>query len=46
VLMSVDRWRPLRKRWSFWLIRKAMAAIRKHREGRAVYHDAAVLDDL
>ena len=25
---------------------KAMAAIRKHREGRAVYHDVSVLDKI
>ena len=25
---------------------KAMAAIRKHREGKALYHDLSVLDTL
>lgn len=46
VLMSVDRLEAIAETMELLADPKAMAAIRKHREGRAVYHDAAVLDDL
>jgi len=46
VLMSIDRLEAIAETMELLADPKAMTAIRKHREGRAVYHDAVVLDDL
>lgn len=46
VLMSVERLEAISETMEILADAKAMAAIRKHREGRAVYHDVTALDDL
>lgn len=46
VLMSVDRLEAIAETMELLADPKAMTAIRKHREGRAVYHDTAVLDEI
>lgn len=46
VIMSMDRLEAIGETMEILADRKAMDAIRRHREGRAVYHDVALLDDL
>jgi len=46
VVMSIERLEAISETMELLADPKAMAAIRKHREGRAIYHDLAVLDDL
>lgn len=46
VLMSMERLEAIAETMEILADPKTMSAIRKHREGRAVYHPAAVLDDL
>jgi prevent-host-death family protein len=46
VMMSIDRLEAIAETMDILADPKAMAAIRKHREGRATYHDAAALDRL
>lgn len=44
VLISIDRLEAIAETMKLLADPKAMAAIRKHREGRAVYHDLSALD--
>ena len=46
VMMSMERLEAIAETMEILADPKAMAAIRKHREGRAVYHDLSVLDAL
>lgn len=46
VLISMERMEAIAETMEILADPKAMAAIRKHREGRAVYHDVSVLDSL
>ena len=46
VIMSVERLEAIAETMEILADPKAMGAIRKHREGRAIYHDVAVLDEL
>ncbi|MFZ4778794.1 MAG: type II toxin-antitoxin system Phd/YefM family antitoxin [Terrimicrobiaceae bacterium] len=46
VLMSIERLEAISETMELLADPKAMAAIRKHREGRAVYHAVAAMDDL
>ncbi|CAN5744858.1 hypothetical protein BH09VER1_BH09VER1_11220 [soil metagenome] len=46
VLMSVERLEAIAETMELLADPKAMAAIRKHREGRAIYHGVSVLDTL
>jgi len=46
VIMSMDRLEAICETMEILSDRKAMSAIRKHREGRAAYHDVSLLDDL
>ena len=46
VIMSMERLEAIGETMEILSDRKAMDAIRRHREGRAAYHDVAVLDDL
>ncbi len=46
VLMSIERLEAISETMELLADPKAMAAIRKHREGRAVYHNVAAMDDL
>lgn len=46
VIMSVDRMEAIAETMEILAGPKAMAAIRKHREGRAVYHDVSALERL
>ena len=46
VLVSIERMEAIAETMELLADRKAMAAIRKHRSGKAVYHDLSVLDTL
>jgi len=46
VIMSMDRMEAIAETMEILADPKAMAAIRKHREGNAVYHDLDALDSL
>jgi antitoxin YefM len=46
VMMSMERLESIAETMEILADPKAMAAIRKHREGRGVYHDVSVLDQL
>jgi len=46
VLMSIERMEAIAETMEVLADPKAMTAIRKHREGRAAYHDVSVLDSL
>lgn len=46
VMMSVERLEAIAETMEILADSKAMAAIRKHREGGGVYLDVAALDDL
>ena len=46
VFVSIERMEAIAETMELLADPKAMAAIRKHREGRAVYHDLSVLDAL
>lgn len=46
VLMSIERLEAIAETMEILADPKAMAALRKHREGRAKYHDLSVLDTL
>jgi len=46
VIMSIERLEAIGETMEILSDRNAMDAIRRHREGRAAYHDVAVLDDL
>lgn len=44
LIMSVERMEAIAETMEILADRKAMAAIRKHREGRAKYHPLSALD--
>lgn len=46
VMISMDRMEAIAETMEILADPKAMEAIRKHREGRAVYHDLTDLDAL
>lgn len=46
VLVSIERMEAIAETMELLADPKAMAAIRKHRSGRAGYHDVAVLDEI
>jgi len=46
VMMSIERMEAIAETKEMLADPKAMAAILKHREGRAVYHDLSALDTL
>ncbi len=46
VLVSIERMEMIAETMELLADPKAIAAIRKHRAGKAVYHDLAALDDL
>ncbi len=46
VIMSIDRMEAIAETMEILADPKAMAAIRKHREGRAVYQDVSALERL
>lgn len=46
VVMSIERLEAIAETMELLADPKAMAAIRKHRDGKAIYHDVAALDDL
>jgi antitoxin YefM len=46
VMMSMERMEAIAETMEVLADPKAMAAIRKHREGAAVYHDLTALDAL
>lgn len=46
VMISMDRMEAIAETMEVLADPKAMEAIRKHREGRAVYHDLTALDAL
>ena len=46
VLVSIERMEAIAETMELLADRKAMAAIRKHREGRAIYHDLSALDEI
>ena len=46
VMISVERLEAIAETMEILADGKAMHAIRKHREGRGVYHEVAVLDEL
>ena len=46
VLVSMDRMEAIAETMELLADPNAMEAIRKHREGQAVYHDLAALDSL
>jgi len=46
VLMSIERLEAISETMELLADPQAMAAIRKHREGRAVYHAVTAMDDL
>lgn len=45
VLISIDRMEAIAETMELLADRKAMAAIRKHRSGKAVYHELSALDE-
>lgn len=46
VVMSIERLEAIAETMEILADPRAMSAIRKHREGRAVYCDVAAMDDL
>lgn len=44
VLVSIERMEAIAETMELLADPRAMAAIRRHREGRAVYHDLSALD--
>jgi prevent-host-death family protein len=46
VMMSMERLESIAETMEILADPNAMAAIREHREGRGVYHDVSVLDQL
>lgn len=46
VLVSIERMEAIAESMEVLCDPKAMAAIRKHREGKAMYHDVSLLDEL
>ena len=46
VVISIDRMEAIAETMEILADPKAMTAIRAHREGRGVYHDVSVLDEL
>jgi len=46
VVMSIERLEAIAETMELLADPKAMASIRKHRDGKAIYHDVAALDDL
>lgn len=46
VVMSIERLEAIAETMEILADPKAMAAIRKHREGRAVYHGVDAMDEL
>jgi antitoxin YefM len=46
VMMSIDRMEAIAETMEILADPQAMAAIRAHREGRGVYHDVSMLDEL
>ena len=46
VLVSIERMESIGETMELLADPNAMAAIRKHREGRAVYHKLSALDEL
>jgi prevent-host-death family protein len=46
VMMSLERMESIAETMEILADPKAMEAIRKSRDGRAVYHDVSVLDEL
>ena len=46
VLVSIERMESIAETMELLADRKAMAAIRKHRSGKAVYHDISALDAI
>jgi hypothetical protein len=46
VMMSIERMEAIAETMEVLADPKAMAAIRKHREGKTTYHPIAVLDSL
>ena len=46
VLVSIERMESIGETMELLADPNAMAAIRKHREGRAVYHEISALDEL
>ena len=46
VLVSMERMEAIAETMELLADRKAMAAIRKHRSGKAAYHDLTALDAL
>lgn len=46
VLVSIERMESIAETMELLADRKAMAAIRKHRSGKAVYHDLSALDAI
>jgi prevent-host-death family protein len=46
VVMSIERLEAIAETMEVLADPKAMSAIRKHREGRAVYHDLSELDTI
>ena len=46
VLISIERMEAIGETMELLADPQAMSAIRKHREGAAVYHDVSVLDEL
>ncbi|MBG7607301.1 MAG: type II toxin-antitoxin system prevent-host-death family antitoxin [Verrucomicrobia bacterium] len=46
VLVSIERMESIAETMELLADRKAMAAIRKHRSGKAAYHDLSALDAI
>ncbi len=46
VIVSMERMEAIAETMELLADRKAMAAIRKHRTGKAKYHDLSALDSL
>jgi prevent-host-death family protein len=46
VLVSMERMEAIAETMELLADRKTMAAIRRHRSGKAVYHDLTALDSL
>jgi len=46
VMMSIDRMEAIAETMEILADPKAMAALRRHREGKATYHPASSLDTL
>lgn len=46
VLVSIERMEAIGETMELLADPNAMSAIRKHREGSAVYHDLSVLDEI